>query len=544
MQIYLKILVIFIKKMKQKGFAVTTLIIIVSSVVVLYGITATGVVLYKQDKLRPVIEVKDKFFDFTSDIIYNTVWKSKDEKKMLEQELEFSNIKREQAEGKASEEAIARAQAEEKAQQEEVLKNQAEAKAKQEEYERKLKEQQLSEKEAEERKMNADNDYDGLTYREELNLGSSDWDNDSDGDGIKDGEDMHPAGGDRLMAQHFEWDYSGTHWTWDYSFLSDWYDYYKNMTHGDQGISFITSDNFYIQEIAAMLKNKADVNNYTRSEFAVSFIQSLGYVGDNVIGYDDYPKYPLETLGEQNGDCEDTSYLAASIIDAMNIDVRLILLPGHMAIAVAFNCDMDGFYYRSNGRCYYYVETTVSGWSVGDMPDEYINYPATLVSVYSGKTTKEYPEYNKPCYYSSDPPGYYSDGSYFYSDSNCNNVTYCIFYDDFYFNYLTEKLYWDSSCSQIVTKGCYKSDNYPGYFYDNDVNYYNDSRCLSVARFCRPSSNYSDTYYDGYNEYWDSNCTQKVVSWCSKSIYHPGYWFSSIDYEIYIDSQCTQKANL
>ena len=93
-------------------------------------------------------------------------------------------------------------------------------------------------------------------------------------------------------------------------------------------------------------------------------------------------------------------------------------------------------------------------------------------------------------------------------------------------------------------EGCYKSEIYPGYFYDDALEYYSDSRCISKVRLCRPSPNYSDTYYDGYNEYWDSNCTQKVVPWCSKSIYYPGYFFNSIDGEIYIDSECTQKADL
>ena len=63
------------------------------------------------------------------------------------------------------------------------------------------------------------------------------------------------------------------------------------------------------------------------------------------------------------------------------------------------------------------------------------------------------------------------------------------------------------------------------------------------TRICRPNLFYSDRYFDGYDNYWDSSCTEKVVSWCSKSIYYPGYFFNSIDWKIYVDYQCTQRAD-
>ena len=135
-------------------------IILVFLIVIISG----GIILYKNSTILASNKfTSNKFFDTTSDVIYKLIWKDKYEKKILEEELKLSDIKRNQAENKANEEAIARASVEEKSQQEEVLKNQAEARAKQEEYEKKLREQELSEKEAEEKKMNADNDNDGLT---------------------------------------------------------------------------------------------------------------------------------------------------------------------------------------------------------------------------------------------------------------------------------------------------------------------------------------------------------------------------------------------
>ena len=512
--------------MRQKGFVTTTtLIIIVSSVVILSGITATGVVLYKQDKLGPVIGVKDKFFDLTSDIIFNITWKDKYEKKMLEAELEFSNIKKDQAENRADEEAVAKAEAQEKAEQEEILKNKAEAEAKQAEYEKKLKEKELSEKEAEEEKMNADNDNDGLTYREESNLGTSDWSNDSDGDGIKDGEDAHPAGGGRYEAQYFKWDYGGYEWEWTVNLHIDWVEYYRNKTRGTHpSEEYVTAEDPFIEDVANKISEAAENSDLSKSRLALAFVQSLGYVDDSYTGYNEYPKYPVETFFERNGDCEDSSYLAASIIGAMNIDNMLLLLPGHMAIAVWIDCSQSGAYYKLGSRCYYYGETTAEGWKIGEMPSKYQNSTTKLIDIDSGDSYNVSFNYNQPCEYSSEVPGYYTDGDYFYSDSNCNNVQACIPYEDWYYNYFTEEFYWDAGCDQIFVEGCIKSTSEPGYFTNDSGYYYYDSRCTNEARICKyyPEDGY---YFDGYKLYWDSSCTQEAVAGCDKSTYYPGYFF-------------------
>ena len=177
------------------------------------------------------------------------------------------------------------------------------------------------------------------------------------------------------------------------------------------------------------------------------------------------------------------------------------------------NCDTPGTYYELDGRCYYYVETTSKDFAGGEIPDRYRNTRATLIKIPSGKTTDVYPQYIKSCNYSSDFSAYF-DGVNFYTDSQCNNFAYCLPYKGYYVNpKITAKLYWDSGCSQEVTIGCYKSTDYPGYFYDS-FGFYYDSRCTQKAKICRPSSVYSDRYWDGDYNYWDSNCTQKVVPWC------------------------------
>lgn len=175
----------------------------------------------------------------------------------------------------------------------------------------------------------------------------------------------------------------------------------------------------------------------------------------------------------------------------------------------------------------------------GEIPDRYRNTRATLIKIPSNESITVAPQYKKPCYATPDSPGYYSDGKNFYSDSQCNYLTYCMSYKEFYVNPQTLDFYWDSSCSQLVVKGCSKSTTYSGYF-TNGIDYYSDSRCIQKATICRLSTYYSDRYYDGYNNYWDSNCTQKVVIGCYKSKTYPGYFYKSGS-AWYYDSQCTQS---
>jgi len=460
-------------------------------------------------------------------------------------QLKIEEAKRKSVEEELGETIIAKKEAEEKAEEEAAKRAEEEAKRAKEELERKIAEQKLSAKEAEEQRLNADSDGDGLTLREEQGLGTSDLNKDSDYDGIKDGEDLHPAGGGRNIPQNFSWSYGGQNWTWTYSIHEDWYEYYKKKPRTPHGLEYVTENDPFIKEIAKALKEGAEKEGYAVSLFITSFVQSLPYVQDAYTTFDEYPKYPIETFIERNGDCEDTSYLAASLVDASGYGSALVELPGHMAVAIKAASSYNGYYYELDDGRYYFFETTGESSGLGDMPPEYINAQAKITKAWDGRTINSYVKYKKPCDRSPDFAGYYYDGTNYYSDSQCNRLAYCLPYKEYYVNpQITTKLYWDSSCSQEVTIGCYKSDTYSGYFYDDAVEYYSDSRCIQKARICRPSPIYSGEYWDGSYSYWDSGCTQKVVSWCSKSIYYPGYFFNSIDYEIYVDYQCTQKASL
>ena len=497
--------------MNQKGFIQIPLLVAIIVATISAASIGTGVVLFKQQKTPA-------FTANISDVIYKTFYEKKFEAEQLKQELELSKFREEKSEEKAEEELTkrveaegARAEAEGAREEAEGAREEAEERAQQEaikraqeEMVRKAKEQELATKEAQEKMMSADNDGDGLTYRRELELGTSDWNTDSDGDGINDGEDLHPAGGGRNLAQHFEWEYQGEGWEWNYSIHEDWYEYYKNKPRTSHGLEYITEDDPFIQKIAKALKEGADKKNYHLTLFIVSFVQGLPYVEDYYTTFDDYPKYPIETFVERNGDCEDTSYLFASLAQATGrAGASLVEFHNHMGVGIKTAHSQSGYYYPIGDAWYYYYETTGKGWKVGDLPSDYLYENAKITRIWDGSVHYSYPKYIKPCYASSVFSGYYSDGENFYSDSQCNNSVYCIPYKGYYVNPQITDLYWDSGCSQKIVKGCYKSKNYPSKFYKSGSAWYYDSQCTQTYKsmICTypSSSGYMCTSESTYN---------------------------------------------
>jgi len=139
-------------------------------------------------------------------------------------------------------------------------------------------------------------------------------------------------------------------------------------------------------ELATLLNEDAEslgLSAREKVEFAIDFVQALPYVPDDVSkGFDDYTKFIIETLPEMGGDCEDTAIMLASILEAeaFNYDMILIQPPGHMAAGIA-DSDPSGYYWELDGTKYSYIETTGSGWGIGDLPEEYVGEEARLHQV-------------------------------------------------------------------------------------------------------------------------------------------------------------------
>ncbi len=119
----------------------------------------------------------------------------------------------------------------------------------------------------------------------------------------------------------------------------------------------------------------ADTKRYTDRQlanFVASFVQSLPYTVDyDTKSRDEYPRYPVETLFDRGGDCEDTSILVATLLDSLGINVILLHLEGEQHIAVGVDVpNTYGTYYEYLGTKYWFLETTAEGFGIGDYPKE------------------------------------------------------------------------------------------------------------------------------------------------------------------------------
>ena len=148
-------------------------------------------------------------------------------------------------------------------------------------------------------------------------------------------------------------------------------------------------------DLITMLENLAEKQgwgDFDTVSFALSFVQSLPYTSDVVTtSYDEYPRYPVETIVDGGGDCEDTSVLFSSIVRGMGYGTVLLKLEEdkHMAVGVLisqnivnnWNQNYSLTYYTSNGKIYAYCETTGEGWELGHKPEDLKSTTATIISV-------------------------------------------------------------------------------------------------------------------------------------------------------------------
>ena len=182
-----------------------------------------------------------------------------------------------------------------------------------------------------------------------------------------------------MIVKQYKWWFGQGEWTWSLQVPEAWDDYYKQLPRPPtRNYSvYVTNpqDDSYLEMLVQKLREastEAGFDEWETMNFAVSFVQSLQYTSDSVTtGYDEYPRYPIETLADYGGDCEDTAILTAALLNTMGYGVVLLGLPQHMAVGVLGGEGIYGTYWTHNGGKYYYLETTGEGWVVGEIPPEY-----------------------------------------------------------------------------------------------------------------------------------------------------------------------------
>ena len=166
--------------------------------------------------------------------------------------------------------------------------------------------------------------------------------------------------------------------TWNVTIpFTEWYEA-KTETiprNGSQGAydvvgKFITTDSQVIASMAEDLETfSADMSDLERVQFILKFVQSIPYEEDRVSeGMTDYWKFPIETIYDGNGDCEDHAILLATMLKLMGYKVAIFhvyvynggtIVGGHIAVGVANIEGASGYSVLGpDGLEYYYAEGT------------------------------------------------------------------------------------------------------------------------------------------------------------------------------------------
>ena len=197
--------------------------------------------------------------------------------------------------------------------------------------------------------------------------------------------------------QSFSWNYGGETWTWNLTIPAALYEAYVQVPDSVRtqiplsGFGyFTTTEDSYMQRLAEKINETATQQGYSSYQevnFALAFVQSIPYQTDlNSTGYQDYPRFPIETLVQNVGDCKSHSILFATLTLLIGVDTVFINPPDHLAVGVLGN-NLSGTYWAYDNQNYYYCETTGEGFTIGQLPSQFNGVGAY---VYAIDTSKQY----------------------------------------------------------------------------------------------------------------------------------------------------------
>ena len=194
---------------------------------------------------------------------------------------------------------------------------------------------------------------------------------------------VYEIGSGENQLKSFSWEYNDRYYSVDFTLNEGTYKHFKYKyeyccLEDEDYLKYFDTDSDYIDEVAQVLNSAAIEAGYTsmlgKAEFILSFVGTIPYVLDPD-GLGDHPKHPIETLWENEGDCEDSSALYASIMESLGYDTVLVILEakaefgdswgGHAMVGIYIpNHSGDHFTLEGDWKNYYHAETTA--WIDGE----------------------------------------------------------------------------------------------------------------------------------------------------------------------------------
>jgi len=187
-----------------------------------------------------------------------------------------------------------------------------------------------------------------------------------------------------VIRRTYVWSYSGKTWSFSYDFPANLYQFQKSLPRTLDYTAYAAyvddpREQTVLQDFVTKLEASAlGLPLWDRLNLVIALVQSIPYAEEPC----EYPRYPIEMLVDQQGDCEDSAILAAALVRKLGFDAVLLafLEEHHMAIGIRVlpPALQDSQFYAWNGDLYYYLEPTSPGWAIGQVPPAYQSVPTII----------------------------------------------------------------------------------------------------------------------------------------------------------------------
>ncbi len=187
-----------------------------------------------------------------------------------------------------------------------------------------------------------------------------------------------------MILQEYDWSFMGHHFSMEKKWPVEWLERLKSLRHEihdpAQWDYFIAHEP-YKEELIELIADVQDVgferidlnSPHLMLEYLLSFVQHLEYVPE--IG--EYPRYPMETIIDKGGDCDDSAILMATIATIMGFGCGLIIWHDHADLGIAVGKgEFEGKYFTKNKIRYYYCHCNAPGYRIGMYNGKYKGEPA------------------------------------------------------------------------------------------------------------------------------------------------------------------------
>ncbi len=198
------------------------------------------------------------------------------------------------------------------------------------------------------------------------------------------------------INQTYNWNFNNQKYEISLEIPIEKYEYYLNVdvNRTPQQIGFAAMASYVTPKDKTVIQLSEKLNDIIVNQgfdkiesvnFILRFIQqNIQYSLDNETkGCTEYWRFPIETLFEKSGDCEDTSLLFSSIMESLEYDTVLLFYVlddniGHLAVGVNIDIDLSGYFIEYKNMDYYYCETTSYGFNIGEIPSDIDTEPKII----------------------------------------------------------------------------------------------------------------------------------------------------------------------